>query len=261
MLLFKLILCLLLASCQPFRPDSDQDYSYDKGKPCSWYKLSKKIATKVFTFGELSKIDCRIKADIRYVKLDKSSDAPFCKLEACQEILDRIAVSMDSPGQLILDYSKCIQDHRLPIVSVTIAAHDLEDISFLGNEFYSTDTITSKTGKLTLKLKYRGKEFNVVCNVPMIRLENSLFGEGFIISGMSDSLSAELFSGNSYSRFDLRGLKYRVLNCGLYGGSVSYAGQPDSIIYSMVNICLPLLYRGNPSIRSIDDFCESVKPE
>lgn len=249
-------------SCK-FRPEPDEDYTYGKNKPCLRYQLSNRNEIQVFSFDSLFSIDCRIKSDITYVKLEHSYDKPYCRLEACPEILDRILVSMNSPGRLIVDYSKCVQDHRLPTVKITIGSHNVDEVIFWGNYFYSSDTISSSSGKLTLALKYRGDGFNVVCKVPIIRLENSLFGEGFIVSGISDSVEVGLYSGNSLSKFDLRGLSYRSLFCGLYGEGqpVSYAGAPTKIFYSMKNNCVPLLYRGNPIIENLDDYCETVKHE
>jgi hypothetical protein len=263
--LFVLIVVnvLIISSCQSIHPEMDEDYRYDNGKPCAWYKLSSKKDVRLYSFENIDAIDCRIKADIEYIRLDHPSESSYCRLEACPELLDRVDASVDASGRLVLDYSKCIQDHRLPVIQITIASHFLEEVNFLGNYFYSKDTILSKSGELDLKLKYRGAGFNVFCNVPLIRLENILYGEEFVISGICDSVSVQLYSGNASSQVDLRGLHYRSLYCALHGspGSSSYAGHPEYIYYAMLNVCVPLFYRGNPIIQHMNDVCETVQPE
>jgi hypothetical protein len=260
-LLFDLV--IFIASCSRIRPKPENDYSYDKGKPCTWYKLSSKIISKKFNYPELYSINCSIKADIEYVRLNNIQDVPWCSIEACPELLDRIEVSMEYSGRVLLKYSKCIQDHRLPIAKVVIASHDLQEVIFLGNSFFSRDTILGKSGILDLYLKYRGSGFNVVCNVPLLRLKNDLYGEAFKISGISDSVSVELLSGNRNSKIDLRGLNYRSLNylSNGYPGIVSFSGSSDFIYYDMRSSCIELKYRGNPILVPVKEYCESVKPE
>jgi hypothetical protein len=259
-----LLIIFTITSCSDI-----EDYSYDKGKFCLRYKLSEKKEVRTIHFSALNIIDCRIKADVKYVRLDQASDSPYCRLEACPEILDRISVTTDASGRLILDYSKCVQDHRLPVVSVTIGGHSLEEVYFLGRRFYSTDTIISNSGSLTLKLKYRRSHFDVTCNVPLLHLENALYGEKFIVSGYCDSVYSKLHSNNRNSGFDFRLLTYRSLHCEISNGDDNawlldnfYAGAPDYIYYTMLG-CYPFLYRGSPQIIRNDgsEKCETFKAE
>jgi hypothetical protein len=257
-----LLIIFTLTSCSDI-----EDYSYGKGKFCLRYKLSEKKEVRTTHFSALNIIDCRIKADVKYVRLDQASDSPYCRLEACPEILDRISVTTDASGRLILDYSKCVQDHRLPVVSVTIGGHSLEEVYFLGRRFYSTDTIFSNSGSLTLKLKYRRSHFDVTCNVPLLHLENSLYGENFIVSGYSDSVYSKLHSNNFTSGIDLRSLAYRSLHIDYHNNDEDsfynvqcYAGEPDYIYFGR---CFPLVYRGTPQIIRTErgDSCEVIRPE
>lgn len=255
---------LFLISCQEM-----ENYSYDEGKLCLRYKLSNTQDKRTFHFENIDQISCKIKANIEYKKLLNAEEKPYCILEGKTDILNRIECSLSDNHKLVIQYSKCVQDHRLPIVNITIASRYLNEVDFYGLAFTSYDTIISNTNQLDLYLKRKGQGFNIFCDVPLINLRNSVVGESFVLSGKSDSVHTNLESINLNSCLNLRNLQYRVLNCRFYNNykysdypaDTSYAGAPEYIYYDLGWRCNRVEYLGNPVLISKGSACDSIVPE